>query len=196
MKEIKLTKGYVAKVDDEDYDWLSEYKWCAHERGKEAKRKRLRPHTTAMTALRIDLGDGRTAYQHIAMHRLIMDASPGEYVDHINGDPLDNRKENLRIVTNQQNSWNAVGAKSINGKPTSSRFKGVFKKTCKTQCGDYEYWVARVKANGKDITVYHGKDETEAACMYDIAAKNYFGEYARLNFDGAAYDKWYNETVA
>ena len=125
-----------------------------------------------------------------------MKAKAGQIVDHINGDPLDNRRENLRIVTNQQNAWNAAGAKSINGKPTSSRFKGVFKKTCKTQCGDYVYWVARVKANGKDITVYHGKDEIEAACMYDLAAQNYFGDYARLNFDGAAYDKWYNSLAS
>jgi hypothetical protein len=195
MKEIKLTKGYVAKVDDEDYDWLSDYSWHTLERGNEAKRRRLREYAVARTAIKIDLGDGRSAYQHVSMHRLIMDASPKEYVDHINGDPLDNRKENLRIVTNQQNSWNARGAKSMNGKPTSSRFKGVFKKICKTPYGDYEYFVSKIKANGKEITVYHGKDEVAAACHYDYAAQNYFGEYARLNFNGAAYDEWYNQAA-
>jgi hypothetical protein len=196
MKEIKLTKGFSTIVDDEDYEWLSQYKWNTATRGKEAKRRRLRDHNVARAAIKVDLGDGRYAYEPVYMHRMIMDARQGEYVDHINGDSLDNRRENLRIVTNQQNSWNAVGAKSMNGKPTSSRFKGVFKKTCKTKYGDYVYWVARIKANGKENTVYHGKDETAAACMYDIAAQNYFGDYARLNFDGAAYDKWYNSLAS
>ena len=196
MKEIKLTKGYSAKVDDDDYDWLMQYNWHTLERGKESNRRRLREHPVARTAIPVAMPDGYNAYRIISMHCLIMDAKPGDIIDHIDGDPLNNRRENLRFVTNQQNAWNARGAKSINGKPTSSRFKGVFKKTCKTKCGDYEYWVARVKANGFDNTVYHGKDEVAAACMYDISAQNYFGEYARLNFDGAAYDKWYNSLAS
>jgi hypothetical protein len=117
------------------------------------------------------------------MHKLVIDARSGEMVDHINGDPLDNRKENLRIVTNQQNSWNSRGAKSFNGKPTSSRFKGVSRKICKYKGKPrYKYWVAKIGVDGTDVTLGHFKDEEEAAKAYDEAAKKYFGEYARLNF--------------
>jgi len=193
MREIRLTKGYVAKVDDEDYDWLMQYSWHTLQRGTETGRKRLREHDIARTAIPVALPDGYNAYRIVSMHVLIMRALPGEIVDHINGDPLDNRRENLRLVTNQQNAWNARGAKSFNGKPTTSRFKGVFKKTCKTKYGNYEYFVARVKFNDKDVTLYHGKDEIAAACHYDYGALRCFGEYARPNFDGAAYDKWYND---
>ena len=54
--------------------------------------------------------------------------------------------------------------------------------------------VTLVAGDDLSITIYHGKDEIEAACRYDHFAQKHFGEYARLNFDGAAYDKWYNET--
>lgn len=194
MKEIKLTKGFVAKVDDEDYDWLMQYSWHTLQRGTPSDRRRLRAYDVARTAMPVALPDGYNAYRIVSMHVLIMDAEPGQQVDHIDGDPLNNQRSNLRFVTNQQNAWNARGAKSFNGKPTSSRFKGVFKKICKTKYGNYEYWVARARVNGKDVTIYHGKDEVEAACRYDHFVQQHFGEYARLNFDGAAYDKWYNET--
>lgn len=198
MKEIRLTRGRVALVDDEDYDWLNTYNWCAsgnREGSPDADReKRLREKLVALTNLKVKIENGMTAYMPITMHRMLMKATPNQLVDHIDGDPLNNQKNNLRFATNQQNSWNARGAKSFNGKPTSSRFKGVFKKICKTKCGDYEYYVGRIGVNGKDITLYHGKDEIAAACHYDYGALRCFGEYARPNFDGAAYDKWYNET--
>ena len=195
MKEVTLTRGYVAAVDDDDYDWLMGYSWHAQvmPKGYECTRDRLRKRVEARTAVRVELPDGNYAYRPTNMHRLIMDAKPGQMIDHINGDTLDNRRENLRFVTNQQNSWNARGAKTFKGRPTSSRFKGVFKKVCKTKYSNYEYWVAKIGVNGKEITVYHGKDEVEAACHYDMAAQHYFGEYAKLNFDGAAYDEWYTE---
>ena len=198
MKEIKLSRGYVTHVDDEDYDWLMQYTWHTRKRATDGEvgRNRLRERAEAATTFRVDLPDGRYAFCPITMHRLIMGAKPEQMVDHIDGDPLNNQKNNLRFVTNQQNSWNARGAKSFMGRPTSSRFKGVFKKTCKTKSGEYVYYVARVKANGKDITLYHGKDEVAAACHYDYGAHHYFGEYARCNFDGAAYDEWYNENYA
>jgi hypothetical protein len=196
VKEIKLSGDDVTVVDDEDYDWLMKYSWHSVKHDKELKRNRLRRRIEARTTYRVDLPDGRYSFCPVSMHRLIMNAKPGDVVDHINGNPLDNRKENLRLVTNQQNSWNSRGAKTFNGKPTSSRFKGVYKKICKYR-GEprYEYWVAKIGYNGREYTVGHFNDEVEAACMYDLAAQNYFGDYARLNFDGAAYDKWYNSTV-
>ncbi|KKN79020.1 hypothetical protein LCGC14_0344960 [marine sediment metagenome] len=194
MREIELTKGYVVKVDDEDYDWLMTYSWHALESSNEIKRRRLRDRVVARAAVRVNLPNGRYAYEVVYMHRLIMKAKPKEQVDHKNHDTLDNRRENLRIVTNQQNSWNSRGAKSFNGKPTSSRFKGVYRKVCKYK-GEpkYKYWVSKIRVNGKEITLGHFKTEVEAACYYDMAAHKHFGEHAYLNFDGAAYDKWYND---
>ena len=200
MKEIKLTRGKVALVDDEDYEWLRQYSWYARgnkedvcERGRE---KRLRNRLVAATTIKVPLPNGINTYLPMSMHRLVMKAKPNQLIDHIDGNPLNNQKSNLRFATNQQNSWNARGAKTFKGKPTSSRFKGVFKKVCKTKHGDYTYYVGRIGVNGKDITLYHGKDEVAAACHYDYGAQHYFGEYARCNFDGAAYDEWYNENYA
>lgn len=81
MKEIPLTQGYVTLVDDADYEWLSRWKWHYH--GGYAER-----------------GDG------VLMHREITDCPAGKEVDHINHDPLDNRRENLRVVTRWQNMLN------------------------------------------------------------------------------------------
>lgn len=92
MKEIKLTQGKFALVDDEDYEMLMQYKW----------------HTQ---------NGCRTNYAHrsyrengisktIPMHRLIMKDNSHNLIDHINGNGLDNRKENLRIVTKRQNAQN------------------------------------------------------------------------------------------
>ena len=183
MKEIRLTKGYFAKVDDDDYDWLIKHSWYAQERGHEADRRRLREHTVARTTIRVELPCGDYAYRIVPMHKLIMDAKPGQMIDHVDGDPLNNCRGNLRFVTNQQNSWNSRGAKSFKGKPTSSRFKGVFRKVCKYK-GEprYKYWVAKIGVDGTEITLGHFKDEENAAKAYDEAAKKYYGEYARLNF--------------
>jgi len=89
MKEIPLTKGFAALVDDEDYEWLSAHKWyaslCRHGRGAYAART----------------VKGRS----VSMHRTLA-GEPGLLVDHINGNPLDNRRANLRAVpkaVNQQN---------------------------------------------------------------------------------------------
>jgi len=84
-KEIQLTKGQVALVDDEDYEKLSTTKWRAVSYGY---------------AISIDGEKG------LLMHRVIMNAKKGEIVDHKNHNTSDNRKENLRIVTHAQNMMN------------------------------------------------------------------------------------------
>ena len=87
MKEIKLTQGMNAIVDDEDYDFLVLYKW--HVVNGYAQ-------NTKKTPLKV---------VNIYMHRLIMDFPDGE-VDHINNNTLDNRKSNLRICSHRQNQLN------------------------------------------------------------------------------------------
>lgn len=184
MKEIKLTRGYVAVVDDEDYDWLMKKKWHA------STGRHVMVRSTVSR-----LFDGYRWTRSITMHRFIMDAQEGQIVDHINGDPMDNRRENLRFVTSSQNAQNSRGPKMINGKPPSSRFKGVAKKIVKYKGNPrYVSWNSQICFDSKKIHIANCETEVEAACMYDLFATGHFGKYARPNFDGAAYDKWYTET--
>jgi hypothetical protein len=105
----------------------------------------------------------------IYMHRLFAGAKPGQVVDHVNGNGLDNRRENLRIVTITENNRN-MPAKS----GYSSRFKGVGW----NKCG----WRVRIRVDYRHITVGFFEDEIEAAFAYDIASLRYHGEYGKRNF--------------
>lgn len=99
VKEIKLSQGKVALVDNEDYEWLNQYKWfCSH---KYACR--------------------RNKITNLPMHREIMKTPKGMYTDHINHNTLDNRKENLRVCTCAENNHNAVAKKH-----NTSGYKGVY----------------------------------------------------------------------
>ena len=109
---------------------------------------------------------------HKPMHRFIMKAERGQIVDHINGNTLDNRKENLRIVTAQQNSQNRLRTVSP-GK--TSNFKGV------SWNKQRQKWFAGIRADGVTHRLGFFDDEIEAALAYDAAAKIHHGEYARTN---------------
>ena len=103
------------------------------------------------------------------LHRLIMGlTSRTTWVDHINHDTLDNRKQNLRIVTREQNM--------ANRRPWGrySRFKGVSR--------DKYVWRVQVMCNKKCVLRRTSKDEIEAALIYDAYAKAFQGEYAVLNY--------------
>lgn len=111
------------------------------------------------------------------MHRAIMERVLGrtlkrtEKVDHINGNGLDNRRENLRVVTHSQNLAN----RSIT-KKTANRFKGI------TQCKRTGHWQAKIMVNYKTIYLGTYKTDEDAAKKYDWAAICYFGDNAKLNF--------------
>lgn len=110
----------------------------------------------------------RTMY----MHKEVLGTDA--VVDHINGNPLDNRKENLRISDLQTNSWNT--RKHRNGKRIfTSRFKGVFlvQKT--------KRWAAKIVKDRKRISLGTFATEVEAARAYNEAAVRLFGEFAWLN---------------
>lgn len=105
----------------------------------------------------------------VAMHRFLMPGQPR--IDHCDGDRLNNTRANLRVASASQNSMNMrkkAGA--------SSQFKGVSK------LGNV--WWARIKANGKARSLGTHHCEVEAARAYDRAARQFFGEFARLNFPG------------
>ena len=161
MKIIPLTQGKVALVDDEDFDWLSQYKWCAI---KDSKRSYI--YYVARTTPKQN-GKQRM----IMMHREILGLPKGVQTDHRNGNGLDNQKANLRPATHQQNQFN----RQSHHKGTS-KYKGVgwHKSTQK--------WRAHIGFNCKLIHLGLFDDEKEAAKAYDCKAKELFGEFANLNF--------------
>jgi hypothetical protein len=96
MKEIKLTQDQLALVDDDDFDYINQWGWYA----------KFQKGTHSFYAARNEkLGDKQVT---VRMHRVIMQTEPGFVVDHINHNTLDNRKANLRNVTEKQNLMNKV----------------------------------------------------------------------------------------
>lgn len=156
MKEIVLTKGYVTKVDDDDFEWLSQWSWFAWWCKREYR------------ARRTDRSTGKT--RHILMSREILHAPQNFLVDHINGDTLDNRKENLRLATPQQNCFNQKI--KINN---SSGYKGVSWRK------DRQMWVAYIFVNKKSIHLGFFDRIEDAALAYNKAAAENYGEFAYLN---------------
>ncbi|MBN1361996.1 MAG: HNH endonuclease [Sedimentisphaerales bacterium] len=154
IRYIPLTRGKFAIVAAADYEWLSQYKWLANgdeHRGFYAGR--------------------RVGNKLVLMHRLIMNAPEGSVVDHKNHNSLNNRRRNLRLCTQKENSRNAVP-----NRRGTSRFKGVYflKRTGK--------WIATINYNGKTMHLGSFDDEIEAAKAYDRKAHELFGEFAYLNF--------------
>lgn len=156
---IDLTKGYVALVDVADAQSLSTYCWCA------APDKRT---VYAARRARVD-GRGRT----LRMHQALLPPQPGLQIDHINGCGLDNRRANLRYCTNAQNQW----AQHRVRRNAASKFKGVQKQPVG--------WRASIRKNGELHVLGSFDDEADAARAYDEAAKEMFGQFARVNFPGA-----------
>ena len=162
MKEIPLTKGFVTLVDDEDFERVSARRWYAQ------ARKSGKPY--AVCAVRVNRGPrGRKIW---FLHWEVLSPRPGWEIDHINGDPLDNRRQNLRYVTHGQNQQNC-------SRRTESR-KGIFKGVCWHR--QRQKWVAQIAPGGKHVHLGLFDSEEAAARAYDQAAQQFFGEFARLNF--------------
>jgi hypothetical protein len=150
IKEIKLTQGKVAIVDDEDYAWLNQWKWCYSTAGY------------AIRAIRIN-GKRKTIF----MHRIILKTPNDLFTDHINRNKLDNRRENLRICTASQNKAN----QSAQHNNTSGK-KGV------TWQKDIQRWKAQINFKQKIIYLGDFKDIEEAARAYAKKSFELFGEFA------------------
>lgn len=156
-REITLSRGRVTVVDDDDYEWLmTGGKW--HAGGYE-------PHLYAVRTV----WEGKHCYGQ-RMHRLLLPTD--QMVDHINGDTLDNRRANLREATPSQNAANRKRRSDSN-----SLFKGIQRSLV-----PHAPWLASITVRGEFH--YLGVFETQraAARAYDSAARDYFGEYARVNF--------------
>lgn len=158
MKEIPLSQGKFALVDDEDYEWLSSWHWYT-----------FKGNTTLYAARKER--DGST-YKTVFMHRVVLNAPKAMEVDHINSNGLDNRRENLRNCTRSQNLMN-TRIRSDN----TSGYKGV---TFDKQTGRFS---AKIQINKKCINIGRFDTAEEAAREYDKFAVKYFKAYARTNFD-------------
>jgi len=174
MAEVKLWKNKdelsdkVALVDDEDYERVVEAirykngipgKWYAHEVAK--------GYCYAVNGSR-----------DVSIHRVVMNAPPGMDVDHINGDKLDNRKENLRVCTRAQNSSN----KKLR-RDSKSGFKGVYQ----TRSGRYQAYIGMPGTAGKHERLGTYDTPEEAARVRDRRAIELHGEFAYTNFPTSDY---------
>jgi hypothetical protein len=155
MKEIPLTQGKVALVDDEDYEELSKFKWYAELDGN------------AWYARRTVARDGRSLT--VLMHRVILKLPIGIEADHVNRDGLDNRRKNLRSATHAENGRNRRLQRN-----NTVGYRGVYRARHR--------FAAAIKVN--DRTIYLGRFDTpeSAGHAYDDAARLYFGEFAYLNY--------------
>jgi hypothetical protein len=155
-----VIKGYVVLIDDEDYDKIKGYPWWAITNAKHNHPEQVYFSYDAGT-------QGRPL-----LHRYVLGLKPrdGKIVDHINGNTLDCRKRNLRIVTISQNNWNSH--RNLN---SSTGYKGV----------DYHKaerkYRARICFNGKRISLGSYKTAKEAHTAYCEASKKYHGEYGRTD---------------
>ncbi len=158
MAEIILTQGKTATVDDADFEYLSQFKWCAVCSDNKWYAKRSLPH-----------GPGEKQ-KHITMQNDLLGKPPkGMEIDHRDGNGLNNKRDNVRVCTHHQNLMNKAG----HGK--TSKFKGV------TRRKDMNFYRASIGYFGKVIHLGYFREERAAALAYNDAAQRFFGTYARLN---------------
>lgn len=151
-RQIALTQGKIALVEDSDYETYSRLNWYAKQYGN--------------TWYAVRQEEQKTVY----MHRKIMGVIDGMIiVDHINGNGLDNRRSNLRKCTRSENQRNRPRTKA-----NTSGYKGV----CFTD-GKYR---AQIQYAGKTINIGAYSTADEAARAYDKKAAELFGDFAYLNF--------------
>lgn len=155
MREIPLTRGRVALVDDDDYTSLSIFKWHYQTRGYAARSFGSR---------------GNQVFLWI--HRIVVNAPPGMQVDHVDGNRLNNQKSNLRVCTGLENRLHVRNCRR--GK--TSRFKGVHWNSHLSK------WTAQITAfqTNRYLGVFFY--EEDAARAYDVAAILAFGVFANPNF--------------
>jgi hypothetical protein len=155
MKEITLTQGKVALVDDEDFEYLSRFNWHV---------KRTNRKWKVLYAVAHEPNTKRNSTK-LRMHRLLL--PDAKEIDHINGDGLDNRRCNLRPATHRQNlakSRRPLGASGLIGVDQL-----------------YGKWRARITVNGIGHHLGMFTSKEEAVSAYNAAAQKFNGEFARTN---------------
>jgi HNH endonuclease len=155
MKKIplhgKYSKGKFVKVDDCDFEYLSQFKWYAAKSGR-------------------NIYPTRHIRKHIRLHHELFPVPKGMVRDHISGDTLDCTRANLRAVTVSQNSKNRrIGTNNTSG------FKGVGWRK------DRKKWRAEITVNNKRIILGLFNNKADAVKSYQAASRKYHREFARTN---------------
>lgn len=170
MREIPLTQGFVAWVDDDDFERLIAFKWHTYSRDGAtfyAYSHRLIPREFRTSP--------EKRYERLIMHRLVMNAPAGIEVDHVihrRGEMVvDNRKSNLRLATRVEQVRNRRKSRGMN-----SVFKGV------GRSNDGWRWQSQITHSGRRLHLGYFRNEAHAALAYDLAAVRLFGEFALTNF--------------
>ena len=158
---IKLTKGYEALIDIDDVHLVSGKNWCASES------KRSDGSIKTVYAICFDYSGGKKT--QIKMHRILLNAHSQSVVDHIYGNGLNNRRNNIRLVSISQNSTNC--RKYSNN---TSGFKGVSWSKRRRK------WESYIKTNNKTIHLGFFEDINSAAAAYEFASKKIHGEFGRI----------------
>lgn len=155
MKEIQLTKGYVALVDDADYEWLNQWKWhiISTHNGRHIAAKRTE----------------WPIIKSVYMHRAILGLTHQDDIcDHIDGNPLNNQRHNLRVCNKNQNAQNSRPNKGKEHKGVSFFSRD-------------SVWVARITVDNKCLFLGRFNTKRQALMAYNDAAIKYHGEFAWLN---------------
>lgn len=149
MKKIELTRGKVALVDDCDFEFLKQFRWFYATNGYAVRNEKD---------------------TQVYMHRVVKMTPRGKETDHINGNKLDNRRENLRECSGAENRWNKGAHRD-----SASGYKGVFfyKKTGK--------WEVQIMAKGRRHHLGYFIEKIEAAKAYNAAAIRLHGDFVKLN---------------
>lgn len=171
--EIPLTQGQVAMVSPCDFERLNQFKWYAFF-DKSRKCYIVRRNDYSQSTKEMNWRS-RT----LLMHRVVLELEPGRVpmVDHVDGNTLNNTRTNLRECTHRQNMYNSrKRRRAFTGEVPSSKYKGV------TWCKRDKIFIGNIRTPGKTVCVGYFKDEIECARAYDKAAREFHGEFARLNF--------------
>lgn len=157
MREIRLSNGLVTIVDDDTFGHLVRFSWSPS--------PMTRGNGKVYVARRGRASEGSTT---VYMHRIVMGAGPGQVVDHIDRDTLNNTRANLRFATNALNAVNRMI------RPNRSGFRGVYL--------HHRNYVAEAQINGRRVRRVGFASPADAALAYDEIARELFGEFAQLNF--------------
>ncbi len=168
MRQIKLSQqgkykslNLVALVDDSDYEYLNQWRWCAVKRGGN------------MYAVRgvYSVINGKRKVAEIKMHRLLLGLTdPKILADHEDRNGLNNQRENIRVATKGQNRAN-----SRSNKKSTSKYIGV------CWCDRLKKWMIQIQVNGKKKHLGLAITERDAAIIYNKWAIKFHGEFANLN---------------